>query len=167
MNFKKTIERILFGSRWLLTLFYAGLILALLCYGFIYAKETWHMVHEANQLTAEAMMVVLLELVDMVMIANLVKMIITGSYHAFISKEHDYPEEKASSGLLKVKLSTSLIGVTAIHLLQTFVSMAVKPVSWDELLKQITIHSTFLIGALILAVIEYLHEKGQSLSNNH
>jgi uncharacterized membrane protein YqhA len=43
------------------------------------------------------------------MIANLVKMIITGSYHSFVDKEHGFKGENANSGMLKVKISTSLI----------------------------------------------------------
>ena len=57
---------------------------------------------------------VTLEDVDIVMIANLVKMIITGSYNSFVSKKHDDENEKVSSGMLKVKMSTSIMGVSAI-----------------------------------------------------
>jgi len=53
-----------------------------------------------------------LHAVDIVMIANLVKMIITGSYHSFIDKTHNEEIEKVSSGMLKVKMSTSILGVT-------------------------------------------------------
>ncbi|MEO6305160.1 MAG: YqhA family protein [Bacteroidia bacterium] len=168
MNFKRSVERTLFGSRYILVLFYVGLIITLVCYGFIFAKQTFHMVATIGEISAEAMMLTALELVDMVMIATLIKMIFTGSYHAFVSKDHEYKDEKASSGLLKVKLSTSLVGVTGIHLLQTFIAIntvnIIQIISWDTLLKQLSIHGTFLIGSLILSVIEYLHEKGEYLN---
>jgi uncharacterized membrane protein YqhA len=37
-----------------------------------------------------------LEAVDTVMIATLVKMIITGSYHSFVDKNHGQPNESSS-----------------------------------------------------------------------
>jgi uncharacterized protein (TIGR00645 family) len=161
---KKLIENILFGSRWLLTFFFLGLIAGLLCYALVYAKGIYHLVTEANELTREMIMLEVLELVDMVMIANLIKMIITGSYNSFVNKDHGHTGENISSGLLKIKMSTSLIGVSSIHLLQTFIN--IENTSWDGLNKQLWIHASFLIGALLLAVIEYLHEKGESL-NQH
>jgi len=154
---KQFTENILFGSRWLLVLFYAGLIIALMAYAYTYALQIIHLVGSIGALTSDSTMMIILELIDMVMIASLVKMMITGSYHAFIDKHHHYPDEKASSGFLKLKLATSLIGVSAIHLLQSF--MAVEAIGWDKLNKQLIIHVAFLIGALVLAVIEFLHDR--------
>ena len=106
-----------------------------------------------------------LEDVDIVMIANLVKMIITGSYNSFVSKEHSESTEKVSSGLLKVKMSTSIMGVSAIHLLKSFIEAPT--LDWDTIWKQIAIHSIFIVGAIVLAVIDYLHTKSESFSNEH
>ena len=52
--------------------------------------------------------------------------------------------------MLKVKMSTSLIGVSSIHLLQTFIN--VSNVETEDLNKKLMIHGTFLIGALILSI---------------
>jgi uncharacterized protein (TIGR00645 family) len=156
-RFKKIVEGVLFGSRWLLVLFYIGLIVALVAYAYTYTAQIIHLVSSIGSINSDATMMIILELIDMVMIASLVKMMITGSYHAFIDKHHHYPDEKASSGFLKLKLATSLIGVSAIHLLQSF--MSVEASSWDKLNKQLIIHGAFLVGALVLAVIEFLHDK--------
>ena len=99
----------------------------------------------------------ILEFVDVVMIANLVKMVITGSYNSFVRKDHGYDNENISSGLLKVKIGTSLIGVASIHLLQTFVNST--KIGWDDIQKQIYLFCAFLIGALILSIIDFLHCK--------
>ena len=162
---KKFVETMLFGSRWVLVLFYTGLIVGLAVYSGIYIKEIYHLILSAKTLDKESVMLALLELVDMVMIANLIKMIITGSYHSFIDKTHGYDNENVSSGMLKIKMSTSLIGVSSIHLLQTFINVQNTP--WDDIYKGLAIHITFLVGALILADIEYLHEKGCSYEKNH
>jgi len=154
---KKAIERILFGSRWLLIVFYFGLILALITYAYTYFFTVIHLVKDVGHINSNGVMVILLELVDMVMIASLIKMIVTGSYHAFVSKEHNYIDDKASSGFLKVKIATSLIGVSAIHLLQSF--MIIEKMSWEVIYKQGFIHLAFILGALSLAYVEYLHDK--------
>jgi len=160
-NFKNMIEHIIFSSRWLLIPFYLGLFVTMLVYTSVYVKEIWHLIGTMGILEKDTILLITLELVDIVMIANLVKMIITGSYHSFVSKDHGVDGEMVSSGMLKVKMSTSLIGVSSIHLLQAFINAA--HVSTDVLQKQIGIHIVFLVGALVLAVIDYLHSKSESL----
>ena len=68
------------------------------------------MVMEFGKRDSNTIMMTALELVDITMIANLIKMIITGSYTSFVNKFHKAPGEKVSSGMLKVKMSTSLVG---------------------------------------------------------
>lgn len=175
-HFKQTIERGIFSSRWFLIPFYFGLLLALFLYAvyflFVEFQQAVQCVHIFNQapifehskeaeefweLLGSTVLMGLLSLVDMAMIANLVKMIITGSYNSFVDKGHGYKNDNISSGALKVKMSTSLIGVSSIHLLKSFIGALTVP--WDILHKQLFIHATFLIGALILAVIDHLHAK--------
>lgn len=154
---KKVIESILFNSRWLLIVFYLGLMVALAIYMYVDMKEIYHFAKGYKGVDKELAMITLLELVDIAMIANLVKMIITGSYNSFVAKDHGFTGENATSGILKVKMATSLIGVSSIHLLTTFINAS--KIDWDTLSKQLWLHGTFLIGALILAVVDYLHEK--------
>lgn len=165
MPIKKIIEKILFNSRWLLIPFYLGLMVALAIYMMVDIKEIFNFAAGFKDIDKETSMLVLLELVDIAMIANLVKMIITGSYNSFVDKDHGYTGENASSGILKVKMATSLIGVSSIHLLQTFINA--ERVEWITLEKQLWIHGTFLVGSLILAVIEYLHVKSELIETKH
>lgn len=159
---QKQIERVLFGSKWLLAFFYFGLIVGQICYAWVYAKEIAFMLTEINAFTTNTIMLALLELVDMVMIANLVKMIITGSYNSSINRNHGFSNENISSGILKVKMSTSLIGVTSIHLLQSFINSS--NIQWEDFYKKLIIHAMFLFGGIALAYIEYLHDKGDSIN---
>jgi len=153
---KLGIEKIIFFSKWLLIPFYLKLFwtLSVLLYWFI-----------TNGRINNEELIYVLEAVDVIMIANLVKMICTGSYHSFVSKTHGDSAEKVGSGALKVKIVTSIIGVTSIHLLQTFISA--ENIVWDVIYKQIAIHSIFLIGALILAVIDFLHIKSENFETKH
>ena len=157
---KKLIENIIFSSRWLLIPFYLGLFITMLVYTYVYISEICHLISEVTYLTKDIVLLTTLELVDIVMIANLVKMIITGSYNSFVDKSHGISGENISSGMLKVKMSTSLIGVSSIHLLQTFINSANE--TWESLSKQLYIHGMFLIGALILSIIDYLHCKTET-----
>jgi uncharacterized protein (TIGR00645 family) len=157
------LESILFGSKWLLIPIYLGLMVGLGVYVYTDTLEVMHMAHRGLILTTQDSMLILLELVDMAMIANLVKMVITGSYTSFVNKNHKENTERVSSGLLKVKMSTSLVGVSSFHLLQIFIEA--KSISWDVLHKQLAIHAAFLIGSLVLAIIEYMHVKGEVLEH--
>lgn len=158
---QQALETIIFSCRYLLIPFYLGLFITMLVYTYVFTVQIYHLVIESGIMTKDAVLLSTLELVDIVMIANLVKMIITGSCNSFVDKTHGYHGENISSGMLKVKMSTSLIGVSSIHLLQTFINSA--NVDWPSLQKQLLIHGTFLVGALILAIIDYLHVKSESL----
>ena len=170
-SLKKFIENVIFSSRWLLIPFYLGLFVAMIVYTYVYIQDIGHLIHEAKTITKDAVLLSTLELVDIVMIANLVKMIIVGSYGSFVDKNHDYKGEQVSSGMLKVKMSTSLIGVSSIHLLQSFINSEHQ--NWEDLKKQLIIHGIFLVGALILSIIDFLHEKSahhtstNTLNTNH
>ena len=69
--------------------------------------------------------------VDVVMIANLLIMVIIGGYETFVSriklKNHpDQPEwlSHVNANVLKVKLAMAIVGISSIHLLQTFINAA-------------------------------------------
>lgn len=155
IKIKKLIEVIIFSSKWLLIPFYLKLFwtLSKLLYVFV----------STGTLSNDSLMETL-EDVDIVMIANLVKMIITGSYNSFVDKTHGVEGENVSSGLLKVKMSTSIMGVSSIHLLQTFINS--EHMEFDTIYKQLLIHGIFIVGAVILSYIEYLHCKGEALEKD-
>jgi uncharacterized membrane protein YqhA len=65
------------------------------------------------------------------MIANLLIMVIIGGYETFVSRldlegHPDQPEwlSHVNAGVLKIKLSTAIIGISSIHLLKTFINAA-------------------------------------------
>lgn len=148
IRFKKIIEDIIFASKWLLIPFYFKLFWTL-------TKLMYHFFMNGD-LSNEDLMSTLTD-VDIVMIANLVKMIITGSYNSFVDKSHGVEGEQVSSGALKVKMATSVMGVSLIHLLQTFINA--QHVSSNVIIKQMAIHLLFIIGSLALALIDFLHYK--------
>ena len=100
-----------------------------------------------------------LSLVDITMVANLLVMVIIGGYATFVSRLHienheDRPEwlEKIDAGTLKVKLAGSLVGVSGIHLLKSFINIAEKDM--EHVKWQVIIHGVFLLSAIMLAYTE-------------
>ncbi len=156
---KRIIEAIIFNAKWLLIPFYLVLILALLVYTYFDVTEFINYIEHFHTIDKEAAMLTFVELIDMAMIANLGKMIITGSYNSFVDKNHGEESENISSGMLKVKMATSLVGVTAIGLLQK--SIHIEVVEWDILYKLAFIHGIFLLSSITLEVIDYLHCKAE------
>jgi uncharacterized protein (TIGR00645 family) len=86
-------------------------------------------------------------------------MVIVGGYETFVSRlslqEHpDQPEwlSHVNASVLKVKLATAIIGISSIHLLQTFISTD----KYDEkvLLWQTLIHMAFLFSAMAIAACD-------------
>jgi len=137
---------------------------ALAIYMIVDVKEFVHYAQHFSLLTKEGATLTLIEMIDLAMIAALCKMIVTGGYNSFISKDHGYPDENVGSGLLKVKMATSLIGVTSIALLAKSINISVlnpdaKPITWDDLYKLGFIHVLFLVGALVLAYVDHIHLK--------
>jgi uncharacterized protein (TIGR00645 family) len=157
----KLLTSILFGSRWLQVPLYLGLIGAQLVYVVHFMVELQHLVAGTFTLSEEAIMLIVLGLIDVVMISNLLIMVIVGGYETFVSRLNleghpDEPEwlSHVNANVLKVKLSTAIIGISSIHLLKSFIeapSLAEKTLMWQTL-----IHMTFIVSAISIAYIDRL-----------
>jgi uncharacterized protein (TIGR00645 family) len=122
------LPRLIFASRWLQLPLYLGLIVAQGVYVFLFLKELWHLIHDANMLSEQGIMLIVLGLIDVVMISNLLVMVIVGGYETFVSRLNlqghpDQPEwlSHVNASVLKVKLAMAIIGISSIHLLKTFI----------------------------------------------
>ncbi len=106
------------------------------------------------------------------MIANLLNIVIIGGYETFVSRlalesHPDQPEwlSHVSAGVLKVKLATALIGISAIHLLKTFINaehVPEKAIMW-----QVIIHMTFVFSALAMAYTDKLMTSTVLMTKRH
>ena len=161
---RRIIQSTIFESRWLLVFFYLGLIAVQGLYCVKFCENVFHIFEHFTTTTESDLLLVVLNLLDMAMIANLIKMIVAGSYQTFIEKLSDDHSEKVSSGALKIKMGTSLVGVSGINLLQTFISPGNIPTR--EVLLKVGIHFIFLVSAMGLAYIEFLHEQGKALNKD-
>ena len=172
------LPNLIFASRWLQLPLYLGLILAQAVYVFHFWVELVHLIEAAfgnagalDKLVASIgyksdvapaalnetiIMLVVLALIDVVMISNLLIMVIVGGYETFVSRldlegHRDQPEwlSHVNASVLKVKLAMSIIGISSIHLLKTFINAA----NYDEkvLIWQTLIHIAFLLSAMAIA----------------
>ena len=129
LNPMTPLPRVIFASRWLQLPLYLGLIVAQCVYVFLFLKELLHLVTDANTLTEQGIMLLVLGLIDVVMISNLLVMVIVGGYETFVSRLNlqghpDQPEwlSHVNASVLKVKLAMAIIGISSIHLLKTFIA---------------------------------------------
>ena len=159
----KALPAIIFMSRWLQLPLYLGLIVAQGVYAYHFLVELVHLVAKtaSHQLDETGIMLMVLGLIDVVMISNLLIMVIVGGYETFVSRmglenHPDQPEwlDHVNASVLKVKLSTAIIGISSIHLLKSFINAA----QYDEktLIAQTVIHLVFLLSALAIATTDKL-----------
>jgi uncharacterized protein (TIGR00645 family) len=153
---QRPLGSLIFLSRWLQAPLYFGLIVAQGVYVYRFVVELWHLIVGVAALTESEIMLMVLGLIDVVMIANLLIMVIVGGYETFVSRLNleghpDQPEwlSHVNAGVLKVKLATALIGISSIHLLQTFIEA--DRLTDRRMMWQVIIHLTFVVSAFMLA----------------
>ena len=149
-------SKIIFASRWLQLPIYLGLVVVQGIYAYKFMKSLWHLITHINEMDSNTIMLAVLNLIDVVMIANLLVMVTIGGYEIFVSKlktrnHPDQPEwmSHVNATVLKVKLSMSIITISSIHMLQTFVNVSNLPEK--TMMWQLFLHLGFLVSAIALA----------------
>nr|WP_254259452.1 TIGR00645 family protein [Leucobacter chinensis] len=172
----RTLAGFIFASRWLQAPLYLGLIIAQAVYVVLFFVELWHLLHKVileGTISETDVMLSVLALIDIVMIANLLIMVIIGGYETFVSKirvtgHHDEPDwlSHVNANLLKVKLAISIISISSIHLLKTFIEVGRMEdglvfdakgnviYSSEGVFWEVMIHLAFIVSALALAWID-------------
>ncbi|AHG86033.1 Membrane protein [Bibersteinia trehalosi USDA-ARS-USMARC-190] len=162
-------SKIIFASRWLQLPIYLGLIVVQGVYAYKFVKSLWHLIVNLNQMDSDTIMLAVLNLIDVVMIANLLVMVVVGGYETFVSKLNvdnhpDQPEwlDHVNATILKVKLSMAIISISSIHLLQTFINA--NKLSQTQMMWEVLIHMAFVISAIAMA---YIDKMLNSVANHH
>ena len=154
-------SKLIFLSRWLQAPLYIGLVIVLAIYVYEFGRWLLALALHANVLDENAIMLQALDLIDVVMIANLLIMVIIGGYEVFVSRlglsrHADHPEwlDEVNAGTMKIKLAIALVTISSIHLLRTFMDPLQRTnfvVMW-----QILIHITLVLSVLALAITNKL-----------
>ena len=159
------LESLIFASRWLLAPIYLVLCLSLLFITMKVIQDTIFYLPVILEQDVKGIMLFVLNIVDLILVGNLVLMIIFAGYENFVSKISvaDESEDKPSwmgktdFGDLKLKLVASIVAISGINLLETF--MDISEVSDREIQWMIIIHVVFIFSGLLLALMDYFSPK--------
>ena len=168
---ERGFEQALFASRWILAPFYAGLALSLFVLLIKFAQEFWHIAATAISASESTMILGILTLVDLTLMGSLLVIVIFSGYENFVSKiDHsshkDWPEwmGKIDFTGLKLKLLSSIVAISGIHLLKQFMSL--KTISDRELFWYVVIHIVFVFSSVLLALSDRIAAHGGK-GNDH
>jgi uncharacterized protein (TIGR00645 family) len=161
---ERYIETIIFQSRWLLAPIYVGLIGALVMLLIKFAQELVHVFPSAWGSTESELVLAVLTLVDLALVGSLILMVIFSGYENFVSKiDAGHPDDRPSwmgklgSSDLKLKLIASIVAISSIQILKSFMNL--DRVSDRELVWMVGIHVMFVVSGVLLAVMDRLTYK--------
>jgi uncharacterized protein (TIGR00645 family) len=171
---KPRLERLLewglFASRWLLAPFYLGLVVALFAlmavFGVALTSQITGLMHTTPDKAPEAAILMALTLIDLSLAGNLVIIVIFSGYENFVSRidtarEADRPAWMGTVDFagLKMKLIASIVAISAIALLKTFLEIADHPLNPAILVWQVVIQLTFVTSGVLLAVMDAINSR--------
>lgn len=161
------IERIILSSRWLLVVFYIGLAFALAIYAVSFLGKMYKVAVNVFEYDESGMILAMLGLIDAALVASLIVMVMISGYENFVSRFEEAEENaadndvsflgKLDSGSLKIKVASSIVAISSIHLLQVFLNA--NQYDSTRLLWFTIIHLTFVISAVMLGVLEKMMAK--------
>jgi len=168
---EKIIEHGLFASRWLMAPFYIGLSLSLGCLMFSFLQELWHFfsnIYDSNQ---TSVVLAILSLIDLSLAGNLVLIVIFSGYENFVSKfdlgdHEDQPDWKGSVDFatLKLKLISSIVAISGIHLLKIFMSEEVFDIARFKWL--LITHVVFVLSGILLSLMDFISAKTKMMKDH-
>lgn len=158
---EKAVERLMYASRWLLAPVYMGMSLVLLALSIKFFQELYHFLPNVLIMDEANLVLKLLTLIDLTLVGSLTVIVMFSGYENFVSQldigptsekldwlgTHDY-------GSLKLKVASSIVAISSIHLLKIF--MNVQNTDNDKLIWYVAIHMTLVISALLMGFIDKL-----------
>lgn len=161
---ERIVENLIFSSRWIQAPIYLGLIIGSILYSVKFFIDLFHLFIDFPNFSTNTMMLGLLGLVDVSMVINLMVVVIIGGFWTFVSKidlnnHEDKPEwlMKINANTLKIKLVVSLVSISGVHLLESFIR--VHDLMVQDIIIQISIHLVFVVSALLLALTDRIMSK--------
>ena len=151
------VESVILASRWLLVVFYLGLTLALGLYAVSFLRKLYDFTTKVLVVEETDAILKMLALIDAALVASLVVMVIISGYENFVSRFDNADSEvsflgKIDAGSLKIKVASTIVAISSIHLLQIFLNIASYT---DNQVMWLTImHMAFVFSALFLAYID-------------
>ena len=158
------VERIILSSRWILVVFYLGLAASLALYGLSFCYKFYKVAINVFNYEEADMILAILGLIDAALVASLIVMVMISGYENFVSRFDEAEDEvsflgKLDSGSLKIKVASSIVAISSIHLLQIFLNATQYE---DSKLMWLTImHLAFVVSAVLLGFLEQIMAKAK------
>ena len=161
-SIESAIENLIMSARWLLVVFYGGLGLALIIYAISFVLKFIKVAGGVFVLGEDEMILAMLGLIDAALVASLLVMVMISSYENYVSRFENAATElswlgKLDSGSLKIKVASSIVAISSIHLLQVFLNAS--QYGNDKIILFMALHLTFVISALLLAYVDRVSSK--------
>ena len=162
------LETGLYHSRWLMAPFYVGLVVALGALLVVFTNEAIHELSQLFVMTPNKAIMMALSLIDPSLAGNLLLIGIFSGYENFVSKIDVANDEDRPSWMgtvdfsgLKMKLIASIVAISAIYLLKSFMNIGKPGYPLDEagLMWAVIIHLTFVASGVLLAVMDWVAAK--------
>ncbi len=159
------VERIILSSRWILVVFYLGLAASLAVYAVSFLFKLYKTTKNVFVYGDSDMILAMLGLIDAALVASLVVMVMIAGYENFVSRFDEGQKElswlgKLDSGSLKIKVASSIVAISSIHLLQIFLNA--QQYDNGKLMWLTFIHLAFVVSAVLLGYLETLMGKSKS-----
>jgi uncharacterized protein (TIGR00645 family) len=163
-SIERLIETLILASRWILVVFYLGLAIALAIYAVSFGKKLFDFLLVVFAIEEADTILKMLGLIDAALVASLVVMVMISGYENFVSRFDDHGGElpwlgKIDAGSLKVKVASTIVAISAIHLLQVFLNSA--QYSSTQLILLTMVHMAFVFSALFLGIIDKISAWGK------
>ena len=156
---ERFIERLLYGSRWLLAPLYLGLALGLIALGVKFFQEAIHAMVVIFTIPEPDLVLIVLGMIDLSLVGSLIVMVMFSGYENFVSRIDAASEKdalgwlgKLDSGTLKLKVAASIVAISSIHLLRVFMKAVETPN--DKIKWYVILHMTFVVSAVLLGVLD-------------
>ncbi len=161
-SIENAIESVIIGARWLLVVFYAGLGAALVIYALSFIYKFVKVASGVFELEEGEMILAMLGLIDAALVASLLVMVMISSYENYVSRLDNATAElswlgKLDSGSLKIKVASSIVAISSIHLLQVFLNA--NQYADMKIAMYMLLHLTFVVSALLLAYVDRISSK--------
>jgi uncharacterized protein (TIGR00645 family) len=160
---RKTIESVLFFSRWVLVPFYLVLTLCLIALAVKSMQEMLHLALGFLRGEETELIIKILHLIDLTFTGSLIVIVIFSGYENFVTKIRaqdsvDWPEWMAKIDFagLKLKLMSSIVAIVGIKFLQALFEL--KTYSDRELQWYAGALMLFVVAALLMAVTDRLSQ---------
>ncbi|MGH6778093.1 MAG: TIGR00645 family protein [Bradyrhizobium sp.] len=158
----RSAEAALFKSRWLVAPFYVGLVVSLVVLLVKFIRVLWALILEIPGETLTHTIHGVLSLIDITLVANLVLIVVFSGYENFLSRidTSGHPEwpvwmTRIDFAGLKQKLLASIVAISAIHVLEAFLS-ADYAFDATKMTWLVGVLLAFVVSALLLALSDHL-----------